>query len=98
MENDDLPRWTKNVGLKRNCFTLELQGEKCLFLLVQVHREPELVRGCASNVIISTETALEAQLIDVLAAAYSFPLTLTINIWHGEPDFLAVVSLLGWPS
>lgn len=43
---------------------------------------------------ISSETALEAQSIDAVAAAYSFPLTLTINIWHGKPDFLAVVSLL----
>lgn len=65
-----------------------------LFLLVQVHGELELVKRCASNVFISNETALEAQLIDAVAAAYSFPLTLTINIWHGEPDFLAVVNLL----
>lgn len=52
------------------------------------------MRGCVSNVFISMETALEAQSIDAVAAAYSFPLTLTINIWHGKPDFLAVVSLL----
>lgn len=52
------------------------------------------MRVCASDVFIAPETALGAQLIDAVAAAYSFPLTLTINIWHGEPDFLVVVNLL----
>ena len=33
-------------------------------------------------------------MVDAVAAAYSFLLTLTINIWHGEPFFLAVVNLL----
>ena len=89
----------KECWFEKELLYFGVTGKKeCLFLLVQVQREPELVRGCTSNVIISTETALEAQLINPLAAAYSFPLTLTINIWHGEPDFLAVVSLLGWPS
>lgn len=57
------------------------------------------VGGCTSHVFIYTEKVLlrVPYLIDAVAAACSFPLTLTINIWHGEPHFLIVANFFVGP-
>ena len=49
----------KNVGLNKELLHFGVTEKAgCHFLLVEVHREPECVRSCASNVFISTETVL----------------------------------------